>query len=57
MSPLPSSLKRSMSLFDSSAQVAVKDVLFEPVRKTQEATTFKAVVGPSGGTVRIFAAR
>ena len=26
----------------------MKDVLFEPVRKTQEATSFKAVAGPQG---------
>ena len=30
--------------------MAVKDVLFEPVRKTQDATHFKAVVGPDGST-------
>ncbi len=35
----------------SDVAVAVKDVLFEPVRKTQEATHFKAVAGPNGTTV------
>lgn len=43
-------LTRCAAAFDA-VQVAVKDVLFEPVRKTQEATCFKAVLGPSGGTV------
>lgn len=34
----------------SDIAVAVKDVLFEPVRKTQEATHFKAVAGDDGKT-------
>ena len=34
----------------SDVAVAVKDVLFEPVRKTQEATHFKAVQGTAGET-------
>ena len=33
----------------SDIAVMVKDVLFEPVRKTQEATHFKAVAGPEPG--------
>jgi vacuolar protein-sorting-associated protein 4 len=36
----------------SDVAVAVKDVLFEPVRKTQEATHFKAVAGPGGVEAR-----
>jgi len=34
----------------SDVAVAVKDVLFEPVRKTQEATHFKAVAAPDAST-------
>ena len=43
---------RSEGFSGSDVAVAVKDVLFEPVRKTQEATHFKAVAGPGGVTVR-----
>ena len=31
----------------------VKDVLYEPVRKTQEATHFKTIVGPDGANIYV----
>ena len=43
--------ERSPGFSGSDIAVAVKDVLFEPVRKTQEATHFKAVAGPGGATL------
>ena len=43
---------RTEGFSGSDVAVAVKDVLFEPVRKTQEATHFRAVAGPNGERVR-----
>ena len=43
---------RTEGFSGSDVAVAVKDVLFEPVRKTQEATHFRAVAGPKGERVR-----
>ncbi len=43
---------RTEGFSGSDVAVAVKDVLFEPVRKTQEATHFKAVAGPGGVEAR-----
>jgi vacuolar protein-sorting-associated protein 4 len=47
---------RTEGFSGSDVAVAVKDVLFEPVRKTQEATHFKAVAGPGGVEARPCAA-
>jgi vacuolar protein-sorting-associated protein 4 len=47
--------RRTEGFSGSDVAVAVKDVLFEPVRKTQEATHFKAVLGPNGETARLWA--
>ena len=41
--------ERTEGFSGSDIAVMVKDVLFEPVRKTQEATHFKAVAGPTPG--------
>jgi len=43
---------RTEGFSGSDVAVAVKDVLFEPVRKTQEATHFRTVAGPKGERVR-----
>lgn len=43
--------RRTEGFSGSDVNVVVKDVLMEPVRKTQEATHFKSVMGPDGATM------